>query len=90
MRQRGHPTRTIEVASGLVEYLKDDSSWFISVETHELWGEVGEVVAERLGDRTILLRLDVDGERFSFSSSFGLLRLIFCCIIFCSDRKRLS
>lgn len=78
MRQRGHPTRTIEVVSGLVEYLTDGSSWFISDETHELGGEVGEVVAERLGDRTILLWLDVGGERFSFSSSLGLLRLIFC------------
>ena len=78
MRQRGHPTRTIEVVSGLDEYLTDDSSWFISEETHELGGEVGEVVAERLGDRTILLRLDVGGERFSLRSTFGLLRLIFC------------
>lgn len=79
MRHRGHPTSTIDVASGLVEYLRELSSWFSSDDTHELGGDVGDTVAERLGDST--LGFGLDGERFSFNSSFGpFLLLILLCI----------
>jgi len=46
IRQRGQPTRTIEV---IVSF----SSWLVSDETHEL----GEVVLDRFGDRTRLIWL---------------------------------
>jgi hypothetical protein len=69
MRQRGHPTRTMDVASGLLEY-RSESSWFSSDDTHELGGDVGgDTVAERLGDST--LGFGLGGDRFSFKSSFG-------------------
>lgn len=71
MRHLGHPTRTIDVASGLLEYFPSSSD-----DTHELGGDVGDTVAERLGVATCGLRLG--GDRFSFKSSFGpFLLLIF-------------
>ena len=77
MRHLGHPTRTIDVASGLLDHLRV-SSWLISDETHELGGDVGDVVADRPGDST--LGFTLGGDRLSFRSSFGrlpFLRLIF-------------
>lgn len=74
IRQRGHPTRTIDVASGLFEYLRV-SPELISDETHELGCDVGEFDdedADRLGD-SILARFTRGGDRFSFKSSFGHL-----------------
>lgn len=74
MRQRGHPTSTMDVASGLFEYRRV-SSWLSSDDTHELGGDVGDNVADRLGDSA--WRLALGGDRFSFKSSFGpFLRLI--------------
>lgn len=67
MRHLGHPTSTIEVASGLL----DSGSGFVSDDTHELGGDVGDTVADRLGDSTIGLALG--GDRFSFRSSLGAL-----------------
>lgn len=104
MRQRGHPTSTMEVASsGLVEWLLlllFPSSWFSSVETQEVVGDVGDTVADRFGDDSNLLWLTLGGDRFSFSSSFGplpFLRLmvLFCCLckkylITCFDTKHLK
>lgn len=78
MRQRGHPTSTMEVASGLLEYRILVSSWLSSEDTHELGGDVGDTVADRLGVSTCGLPLG--GDKFSFKSSFGpfpFLRLIF-------------
>lgn len=77
IRHLGHPTRTMDVASGLLEYLTlASTSWFISDDTHELGGDVGDTVADRLGDST--LGLSLGGDRFSFNSSLGpFLRLIF-------------
>lgn len=70
MRHLGHPTSTIDVASGLLEYFPSSSD-----DTHELGGDVGDTVAERLGVATCGLRL---GDRLSFKSSFGpFLLLIF-------------
>ncbi|WJX17904.1 hypothetical protein P8452_07762 [Trifolium repens] len=81
IRQRGQPTKTMEVASGLLEYLcwLFPSSWFSSVDTHELGGDVGETVADLVGDDSTLLWSTLGGDRFSFKSSFGplpFLRLI--------------
>ncbi|KAJ6870825.1 hypothetical protein NC652_036477 [Populus alba x Populus x berolinensis] len=76
MRHLGHPTSTIDVASGLLEYLRV-SSWFISDDTHELGGDVGDTVADRPGDST--LGFTLGGDRLSLRSSFGrlpFLRLI--------------
>jgi hypothetical protein len=67
----------MDVASGLFGYRRG-SSWLSSDDTHELCGDVGDTVAERLGDST--RGLGLGGERFNFNSSFGLLplrRLIF-------------
>ncbi|KAJ7971628.1 hypothetical protein O6P43_009633 [Quillaja saponaria] len=78
MRQRGQPTNTMEVASGLLEYLIL-SSWFSSDDTQELCGEVGDTVAALLGDSTLGLALG--GDRLSFRSSFGVFpfrRLMVC------------
>lgn len=72
MRHLGHPTTTIEVASGLLEQRTAASSWLSSDDTHELGGEVGETEADRFGDESIL-RFALGGERFSFKSSLGLL-----------------
>lgn len=77
MRHLGHPTSTMDVASGLLEYLRA-SSWLLSDDTHELGGDVGDTVADRPGDST--LGFTLGGERFSFRSSLGrlpFLRLIF-------------
>ena len=78
MRHLGHPTSIMDVASGLLEYLRV-SSWLISDDKHELGGDVGDTtVADRPGDST--LGFTLGGERFSFRSSFGMLpflRLIF-------------
>ena len=79
IRHLGHPTRTMDVASGLLEYLTVlvSTSWFISDDTHELGGDVGDTIDDRLGDST--LGLSLGGDRFSFNSSLGpFLRLIFC------------
>ena len=70
IRQRGQPTRTIEIGFSI-------SSWLGSEETHEF----GEAVFDLLGDRTILIcsPWEGGGERFSFNSSLGpllFLRLI--------------
>lgn len=46
IRQRGQPTKTIEVASGLLEYRRVSSLLF-SDETHELGGEVGDELPDR-------------------------------------------
>jgi len=73
MRQRGHPTSTMDVASGLFGYRRG-SSWLSSDDTQELCGDVGDTVAERLGDST--RGLGLGGERFNFNSSFGLLPLL--------------
>jgi hypothetical protein len=76
MRHLGHPTSTIDVASGLLEYLRV-SSWLISDDTHELGGDVGDTVADRPGDST--LGFTLGGDRLSLRSSFGrlpFLRLI--------------
>jgi hypothetical protein len=77
MRHLGHPTSTMDVASGLLEYLRA-SSWLLSDETHELGGDVGDTVADLPGDSTLGFTLGC--ERFSLRSSFGrlpFLRLIF-------------
>lgn len=72
IRHRGHPTNTMEVASGLLGY---PSSTLIS-DTQELGGDVGETVADRLGEE-LNPRFILGGDRFSFSSSFDpFLRLI--------------
>jgi len=76
MRHLGHPTSNIDVASGLLEYLRV-SSWLISDDTHELGGDVGDTVADRPGDST--LGFTLGGDRLSLRSSFGrlpFLRLI--------------
>lgn len=70
----------MDVASGLLEYLTlaASTSWFISDDTHELGGDVGDMVADRLGESTPGLTLALGGDRFSVNSSFGpFLRLIF-------------
>ncbi|RDX70805.1 hypothetical protein CR513_49913, partial [Mucuna pruriens] len=75
IRQRGQPTKTMEVASGLLEYprlLLLLSSWLSSVETHELGGDVGDTVADRVGDSS-LRSTTLGGDRFNFKSSFGPL-----------------
>lgn len=79
IRQRGHPTKTMEVASGLLEYprwllllLLLLSSWLSSVDTHELGGEVGDTVADRVGDSSLRSTI-LGGDRFNFKSSFGPL-----------------
>lgn len=80
IRQRGHPTSTIEVASGLLEYLSAvPSSWFSSNDTQELGGDVGDTVADRLGDD--ISECDRGGDRFSFNSSFGTLPLLLLLIV---------
>ena len=93
MRQRGQPTRTIEVASGLLEYLRLLllSSWFSSEDRQELGGDVGDAVADRVGDSS--LRSALGGERFSFRSSFGplpFLRLMVLVPLFCSAKSTSS
>lgn len=53
------------------------SSWF-SDDTQEVGGEVGDTVADWLGDS--MCGFPLGGDRFSFRSSFGtfpFLRLIF-------------
>lgn len=71
MRHLGQPTSTIDVASGLLKYFPSSSD-----DTHELGGDVGDTVAERLGVATCGLRRG--GDRWSFKSSLGpFLRLIF-------------
>ena len=69
IRHRGHPTSIIDVASGLLEYLTLPTVISSSDDTHELGGDVGDTVADRLGDSTPLFALG--GDRFNFSSSFG-------------------
>lgn len=64
MRHRGQPTSIMEVASGLLEYRRVDSSWLSSDDTQELGGEVGDAVA---GDSA--WRLALGGDKFSFRSS---------------------
>lgn len=81
MRHLGQPTSTIEVASGLLGYRSAAaSSWFSSNDTQELGGDVGDTVADRLGDD--MNGCARGGDKFNFNSSFGtlplLLRLIFC------------
>lgn len=71
MRHLGHPTRTMDVASGLFEYRRLLSSWLSSDDTQELGGDVGDSVADRLGESANGFALG--GERFSFKSSFGPL-----------------
>lgn len=61
MRHLGHPTSTMDVASGLLEYLRA-SSWLLSDDTHELGGDVGDTVADLPGDST--LGFTLGGERF--------------------------
>ena len=51
------------------------SSWFNSDEMHELGGDVGETVADQLGDST--LGLTLGGNRFSFR--FNFVSLPTCC-----------
>lgn len=91
IRQRGQPTKTMEVASGLLEYLcwLFPSSWFSSVDTHELGGDVGDTVADLVGDDSTLLWSTLGGDRLSFKSSFGplpFLRLIvFAPFSFCKS-----
>lgn len=70
IKHLGQPTSTMDVASGLFEYRRL-SSWLSSDDTHELGGDVGDTVADRLGDSANGLALG--GERFSFKSSFGPL-----------------
>lgn len=73
IRHLGHPTRTMDV---VVASLLLPVSTSISDDTHELGGDVGDSVADRLGDST--LGLSLGGDRFSFNSSLGpFLRLIF-------------
>lgn len=77
MRHLGHPTSIIDVASGLVEYRRYSSCWFSSDETHELGGDVGDTVNDRLGDSTRRWFIR-GGDKFNLRSSFGpFLRLIF-------------
>lgn len=73
IRHLGHPTRTMDV---VVASLQLPVSSSISDDTHELGGDVGDTVADRLGDST--LGLNLGGDRLSFNSSLGpFLRLIF-------------
>lgn len=77
MRQRGHPTRTMEVASGLFEYIRAwpwSASPELRSDKHELGGDVGEFDddTDPFGD-SMLIKFTRGGDRFSFSSSFGLL-----------------
>lgn len=69
IRQRGQPTSIIDVASGLFEYLTA-AAISSSDDTHEVGGDVGDTVADRLGDSTPLFALG--GDKFSFRSSFGV------------------
>lgn len=78
IRHLGQPTSIMEVGSGLLECLRL-SSWLSSDDTQELGGDVGDTVADRLGDSC--LRLTLGGDRFSFKSSFGpfpFLQLMVC------------
>lgn len=71
MRHLGHPTRTMEVASGLFNWWGWVwvSSELSSIETHELLGDTSEE-ADNFGDSTWGFALG--GDRFSFKSSGGL------------------
>lgn len=75
MRHLGHPTSTMDVASGLLEYLPSSSD-----DTHELGGVVGDTVADRLGVAACGLRLG--GDKLSFKSSFGPFLLLICVFFF--------
>jgi len=78
MRQRGQPTNSMEVASGLLDPFSD--------ETHELGGDTD---ADRVGDDSILL-FTLGGDKFSFKSSFGplpfLLLIFFLCFALFSTK----
>ncbi|KAG8374057.1 hypothetical protein BUALT_Bualt11G0091300 [Buddleja alternifolia] len=63
MRHLGQPTSTMDVASGLAE--RDSSD-----DTHELCGDVGSTVRERLGDSSGGW-LALDGVKFNFRSSLA-------------------
>ena len=92
IRHRGQPTSTIDVASGLLEYRRAAplSSWFSSNDTQELGGDVGDNVADRLGDNP--KGCCRGGDRFNFNSSFGtlplLLLLIFSSSNLCFNREK--
>lgn len=85
IRQRGQPTKTMEVVSGLLEYLWRllvvSSSWFSSVDTHELGGDVGETVADLVGDDDDDSTTLGGGDRFSFKSSFGPLPFLLLIVL---------
>ncbi|KAL3825729.1 hypothetical protein ACJIZ3_021758 [Penstemon smallii] len=70
IRHLGHPTSIMDVASGLVEYRSDSSCWFNSEDTHELGGDVGETVSDRVGDSTRGW-FTLGGDKFSLRSSLA-------------------
>lgn len=57
------------------------SSWFSSEDTHELGGDVGDAVADRVGESS--LRSALGGDRFSFKSSFGPLSFLRLMAVLC-------
>lgn len=75
MRHLGHPTSIMDVASGLEAY-RGDSSRFLSDDTQELGGDVGDTVNDRLGDSTRGLLGILGGERFNLRSSLGPFLLL--------------
>lgn len=74
IRQQGHPTITMKVVLGMLEYtrLLLSSSWLSSVDTQEFSGDVGNNIVDRVGDSS-LWSTTLGRDRFNFKSSFGLL-----------------
>ncbi|KAE8697795.1 hypothetical protein F3Y22_tig00110610pilonHSYRG00411 [Hibiscus syriacus] len=62
IKHLGHPTRTMDVVtvSGLLIVTMSTSQ-----DTHELGGDVGDTVADPLGDDDSILRLSLGGGSFS-------------------------
>ncbi|GAA0155018.1 hypothetical protein LIER_12845 [Lithospermum erythrorhizon] len=74
MKQRGHPASIIEVVSGLLGHCTKmlSSSGLGSLDTHELAGDNSMEENDVLGDDEFAL---LGGDKFNFSSSFGLSML---------------
>lgn len=65
IRQREHPTSTMEMALGLLKYLRLLSSWLSSFDIHKLGDDVGDIVAEQVGESS-LQPTTIGGNGFKF------------------------
>lgn len=64
IRHRGQPTRTMDVASGLVQFSSDD--------THEL----GDTVSDRGWDSTLRFSNGLGGDELKLRSNFASFTLL--------------